>query len=48
MHPEAEEFAEALALDHATWLMGLLKKIYEDAFIHGYKHGVEDKESQLF
>ena len=36
--------AEKLAQEHWAWLVTLLEKIYVDAFIHGYKHGQEDKK----
>jgi len=32
-----------LAEAHADWLFDLLRKIYVEAFEHGYKHGREDK-----
>lgn len=32
----------ALAEDHSEWLMDFMKKVYEEAFIHGYKHGFDD------
>lgn len=32
---------ERLAQEHWKWLQSILKKIYIDAFIHGYKHGKE-------
>jgi len=33
-----------LACEHWNWLSSLLEKVYIDAFIHGYKHGSEDRE----
>jgi len=33
------EKGEKLALDHWEYVGGLCKKMYIDAFIHGYKHG---------
>lgn len=30
------------AEEHWMWLEGLLRKVYIDAFIHGYKHGEID------
>ena len=33
----------SLAEEHWVWLESVLGKIYKDAFIHGYKHGVERK-----
>lgn len=33
--------AEKLANEHWDWLGPLLEKFYKDAFIHGFKHGVE-------
>ena len=35
--------AERLAEEHWAWLSKLLEKVYKDAFIHGYKHGHEEK-----
>lgn len=34
-----------LAEEHWSWLETLLHKIYTDAFVHGYKHGVVSKKS---
>lgn len=34
--------AEQLAQEHWKWLSSLLKKMYIDAFVHGYKHGKSD------
>ena len=31
-----------LAEEHATWLFDLLRKVYVEAFEHGYKHGWDD------
>lgn len=36
--------AEDLAQLHWRWLQEVLKKVYIDAFIHGYKHGREDDD----
>lgn len=33
-----------LAKEHAEWTAELVRKIYNDAFVHGYKHGEEAKE----
>ena len=35
------EEAKRLAEEHWEWLSSILKKVYIDAFVHGYKHGVE-------
>jgi len=32
-----------LAEQHADWLFDLLRKIYVEAFEHGYKHGREKR-----
>lgn len=32
---------EQLAEAHWVWLESLLRKLYVDAFLHGYKHGLE-------
>jgi len=37
---KAEELAEA----HAEWFSKIIKHIYKDAFIHGYKHGSRGDE----
>ncbi len=34
---------ETLANEHWSWLVTLLEKVYKDAFIHGYKHGLESR-----
>jgi len=34
--------AEDLAVAHWEWVETLLRKIYIDAFKHGYKHGKEE------
>ena len=33
---------EVLADKHTDWLMMLLRSVYHDAFVHGYKHGMKD------
>lgn len=30
-----------LAYEHWLWLGRMLEKMYKDAFVHGFKHGVE-------
>lgn len=30
---------EQLAKEHADWFARITKKVFYDAFIHGYKHG---------
>ena len=32
---------ETMAEDHAEFYALLSKRVYKDAFIHGFKHGVE-------
>ena len=39
--------SERLADEHWAWLMKLLEYVYKSAFIHGYKHGKEDRETCL-
>ena len=39
---QGRELAEA----HWAWLGPLLEHIYVDAFEHGFKHGVEDKDGE--
>lgn len=36
--------AELLAEEHWNWLESLLRKVYCDASVHGYKHALEDKK----
>lgn len=36
-----KKIAETLAEEHWEWLEKVLRRIYTDAFTHGYKHGVE-------
>jgi hypothetical protein len=43
MEPDEIEEARDLAQKHWEWLEGLLRKMYIDAFVHGFKHGQEDK-----
>jgi len=31
-----------MAQRHWEWLSEILEKVFIDAFIHGYKHGIED------
>jgi hypothetical protein len=37
--------SKKLADEHWAWLESLLRKVYTDAFVHGYKHGKEDKNN---
>jgi len=34
---------EQLADEHWEWVVRWLEMIYKDAFLHGYKHGQENK-----
>lgn len=36
-----------LATEHWNWLESLLRKIYIDTFIHGYKHGMKDEKEEV-
>lgn len=40
----AEEKAKKLAEDHWKWVETWLHMVYVDAFIHGHKHGGENKK----
>ena len=40
--------AEKLADDHWAYVGGVCEKMYKDAFVHGYKHGKDDKEEVLW
>jgi hypothetical protein len=35
---------ELLATEHWEWVVVWLELIYKDAFVHGYKHGREDRD----
>ena len=39
-NPKLEELAES----HAEWAAQFFKWAYKQAFLHGYKHGKEDKK----
>jgi len=34
---------QQLADEHWNWLETILRKIFKDAFIHGYKHGRKNR-----
>lgn len=36
------EDVKKMAEDHADYVMSIARKMYIDAFIHGFKHGEED------
>jgi len=36
-----------LANEHWNWVVRWLEIVYKDAFIHSYKHGMEDKINDL-
>ena len=38
----AHEIAEA----HWAWLETMLRKVYVDAFVHGYRHGANARRKQ--
>ena len=38
--------AKKLAEEHCGWLVTWLRIVYIDAFIHGYKHGVENSKKE--
>lgn len=40
---EVTKSSKVLAEEHWTWLETLLRKVFVDAFIHGYKHGKQSK-----
>jgi Leu/Phe-tRNA-protein transferase len=46
INKENLEIAKKLAEEHWTWLESLLRKIYVDAFIHGFHHGLEESEEE--
>lgn len=33
---------EQMAEEHAVWTASLFKWVYKEAFIHGFKHGIND------
>lgn len=39
-----DEDVKKLAKEHADWFIPTVRQIYEDAFIHGYKHGRVDAQ----
>ena len=39
------EKSKELAEEHWVWLESILRKIFIDAFVHGYKHA-KDKEKK--
>ena len=38
--------AEKLADEHWAYVGGVCEKMYKDAFVHGYKHGKDDKDGK--
>lgn len=42
----AMEDSHELATEHYKWLETIIRKIYIDAFEHGYKHGKEDEDEE--
>lgn len=38
--------AEQLAQEHWVWLETVLRKMYTNAFVHGYKHGKDSRSKQ--
>ena len=38
---EAQVKSEKLAKEHWDWVVTWLALVYKDAFIHGFKHGIE-------
>ena len=38
--------SEQLATEHWSWLARWTEMVFKDAFIHGYKHGVQDTEDK--
>ena len=37
---------EQLAKEHAEWTGEFFKWVYREAFIHGFKHGVEEEKKR--
>ena len=35
-----------LAVDHVDWFLNTIRPLLITNFIHGYKHGLEDKEKE--
>ncbi len=46
MIDKQKEIAQKLADEHWEFLVKWMAMIYTDAFIHGYKHGVENTETK--
>jgi len=46
----SEERAEKLAEEHAEWFASILyeivKRVYRDAFLHGWKHAEEERSGR--
>jgi len=45
-HWLSQEKARELAEQHWKWVETWLHIVYVDAFVHGYKHGVEDTRGE--
>ena len=45
-HWLSQEKARELAEEHWKWVETWLHIVYVDAFVHGYKHGVEDTRGE--
>jgi len=43
---EMERKARELAEEHWVWIERWLHMVYVDTFVHGHKHGLEDKETE--
>jgi hypothetical protein len=41
-----DEIAKRLADEHWIYVCSICEKMYKDAFIHGYKHGVKSKKEE--
>ena len=41
-YPPPQPREEVLASEHTKWLMDVMSAAYRSAFIHGYRHGLED------
>ena len=47
MTPKQKEYYEKIANDHVNWMCEkVIKPNYVLAFLHGVKHGREDKEKE--
>ena len=42
------EKAKILAEEHWEWLEPIIRRFFVDGFIHGYKHGIEERPTKVY